>query len=644
MSADEHIQAFECTQSDFSQCIFHINIRSLRQNFDNLQTLIFSSSRKPAVICLTETWLTDDDDVNFYALDGYTFFSKPRGTRGGGVGMYVLNEINCSMIQNIQCGEILSINCILNQKTLQISVIYNPPDKSKPQFCDELDSFLESISTRNSHALILGDFNIDILNNTNTGNLYRNIVHQNGFQMLISQPTRETTTTKTCLDHIFTNSIDVFESGVVLKHNITDHYPVYCKLSTRIEAPKSEEVSQWDLSFLRNDDAKLRFLFLLQQKLESSSIYNDPNPESSLKTFFDILYETTNKFACIKSSSCTKRSICPWISNKIKNAITKKNHLFQKSLNNPLDPSLSQKYCRQRNLVTSMIRNAKKQYYSDKIDSSIHDKKQLFRNINEMCGRNNKKAGAQKLSKDGVEITNPRDIANLFNQSFVEIGPKLANQIPPVDLNPCASIPIQQQSMFTACVKENEIRQIIAKLKNKKSTGFDNIPSHLLKETDVIIAPFLVALVNKTLTTGIFPNSLKTARVVPVFKEGQSSEPLNYRPISILSTLSKIYEKVIYNRLYGYFDHFDLFYKNQFGFRPKRNTVDAIAEFLEKTRTADNDKSYNSCVLIDLKKAFDTIDHKILLAKLERYGVRGPSIELLRSYLADRQTICSNWK
>ena len=326
---------------------------------------------------------------------------------------------------------------------------------------------------------------------------------------------------------------------------------------------------------------------------------------------------------------------CVWINNTIKNAITKKNVLFLKRNLNPGNDEIQSSYIKQRNKVTSLIRNAKRDYFAGKINSSIKDKKQLFKNINTMCGRNPKSSSVLKLTDRDRTLTDPADIANHFNTTFVEIGPKLANNLPKTE-EQCNIIPEEQQSMFLRPTNNGEILSIIKTLKNKKTVGHDSVPACLLKETAKIISPFLTNIINKCIAAGFFPDDLKTARVVPIHKEGSKEDALNYRPISILCSLSKVFERIVYNRLYDYFNEFKLLYRNQFGFRPKHNTIDALAEFIEKARWADNSKSLNCCIFIDLKKAFDTIDHKILLKKLTRYGVNGTANDLLRSYLTNR--------
>ena len=180
-----------------------------------------------------------------------------------------------------------------------------------------------------------------------------------------------------------------------------------------------------------------------------------------------------------------------------------------------------------------------------------------------------------------------------------------------------------------------EVRQTVMSMKNS-SAGWDEFPALVAKQSiDSYIEP-LTCLINRSFKDGIFPNELKLARVVPIFKCGDSTAPSNYRPISILSFFSKIFEKLLYKCLLNFLDANDIIYKYQFGFRERHSTQLAIISLVEKITKSWESDDLVIGVFLDLKKTFDTVPHDILIKKLHAYGIRGNALKLLKSYLTNR--------
>ena len=194
----------------------------------------------------------------------------------------------------------------------------------------------------------------------------------------------------------------------------------------------------------------------------------------------------------------------------------------------------------------------------------------------------------------------------------------------------------QQQSMYFFPVTEDEILKIIAKLKNKKSVGMDGINVRVLKKAAHIVSPYLKTAFNKCVSEGVFPQSMKIAKVIPIFKAGEKNLASNYRPISILGNLSKIFEKVIHRRLMNYLEKFSILLENQYGFRKKKDSIQAATLLYKKIEENWISKVKTNCIFVDFRKAFDSVDHNVLLEKLYHVGIRGISHKLLTNYLANR--------
>ena len=194
-----------------------------------------------------------------------------------------------------------------------------------------------------------------------------------------------------------------------------------------------------------------------------------------------------------------------------------------------------------------------------------------------------------------------------------------------------------QQSMYMFKTNPFEVSKLISKLNNKKSSGFDDLSAKFLKLCSPYISAPLANIFNTSIYNGIYPELLKTARVTPIYKKGVKSDPGNYRPISVLSQVNKLFEKILHKRLYKYLTKFKILYEYQFGFREGHSTTQALTEITDRLKNAMDGKQLSCGIFIDLTKAFDTVDHNILLRKMFNYGIRGNVHNLFKSYLSNRQ-------
>ena len=191
-------------------------------------------------------------------------------------------------------------------------------------------------------------------------------------------------------------------------------------------------------------------------------------------------------------------------------------------------------------------------------------------------------------------------------------------------------------SFFLKPVCKTKILMLIRQINPDKSMGPEGIPRKYLKLSALIISTILAKLYNNCIQSSTYPSALKIGRAVPIHKSGTKNACSNYRPISLLSPLTKLFEKCLHERLYAYLEKFKLFTPNQFGFKQKSSTTLAVRE-LNDNIVENLDEQKNTCaIFLELKKAFDTVNHQILLEKLEKYGIRGLPLQLLNSYLCDR--------
>ena len=357
----------------------------------------------------------------------------------------------------------------------------------------------------------------------------------------------------------------------------------------------------------------------------------------SFSRFYKNINRLINKHAPLKDVSKRRLKLLtkPWLTKGIRRSIRVKNNLFFNSNWN--------KYKQYRNKLTALIRLSKQKYYQNFFNSYIKNMRQTWKGINELLGSMRKKRKTKSInfirSNENAALTSdPKTIGNTLNEYFATVGDKLASAIPEVSgtfsnyLDP----PLSNTFYFDPIIPQ-EVESEIITLPENKAYGLYSSPAKLLKLARSFISLPLAEIFNQSILSGIYPAKFKLAKVVPIFKDDDDTLPENYRPISLLSIYNRIFEKVIYARLTKFINKNNIIYNLQYGFRSKHSTQHAILDIVNNIHNCMDGGKYTCGIIIDLKKAFDTVNHSILLAKLENYGIRGLINTWFKSYLTDRR-------
>ena len=374
------------------------------------------------------------------------------------------------------------------------------------------------------------------------------------------------------------------------------------------------------------------------------STFSNKNGNECCQLFFKKIEQLLDEMAPFKILSKKEYDLYkkPWLTSGILRSIQTRDLLhkqYLKEQNTNKKKNLFNNYKRRRNIITYLIRLAKESYHKSLFEQNINDMKKMWKNIKEIVNVNKKcQTSVKSLVVNNRLIADNNEIANEFNRFYTEVGTKIDSKIPRVSTSfqhylsdPCLNLYIPR------IVTDNEIRNLIIQLDVSKACGPTSIPNKIFNLFANTLSSPLALMVNICLQTGIFPDILKLANIIPIFKKGARNLCCNYRPISLLSNLSKIFEKVMHIRLYTFLEDHELIYKNQYGFRQNHSTEHAITHMIELIKKKLDSKRFVGAIFLDLEKAFDTVNHEILLKKLYHYGIRGIALKWFESYLSNRQ-------
>ena len=484
------------------------------------------------------------------------------------------------------------------------------------------------------------DHNLDLLKSNNhiETQKFMDINFEANILPCITRPTRITKSTAMLIDNVFVsqNLHKAFDSAILL-NDMSDHLPSLVIIHNQL----MDITDHWKFNCRSLNEPKMKEInkLLLLTDWSTLSIQDVNKSFSELQ---DRIEECMNAIAPLKTIKIPMHKAWrePWITKGISNSMKHCTHLYKKSLKKDASTESEIRYKNYRNCLTKIKRKAKTDYYINRCYALKSNVKKLWQLINNIIRKSNDKTSIiEYITVKNIKYHDAKEVSNQFGTYYSELGEKLSLKLQTKSnsiTDYLEKIKNNPKTLFMSAITTKEIQKHIDKLPAKNSSGYDNISNILLKRIKLSISKPLSIIFNQSLQTGQFPENMKIAKIIPLFKRGLKHLIENYRPISLLITLSKLLEKCIYQRVYKFLNTNNIFFKKQYGFRAKHSCEHAIQDLCGNIISKKEEGLHTAAIFLDLSKAFDTLSHDILLKKLDIYGIRGICNKWFESYLSNR--------
>lgn len=630
--------------------IMNYNICRIRNKLDSLIAILSNTKRQIDIIAITETWLQESDNIEDYKIDGYhlPIYDDRKGKSGGGVLTYIHDSIttfryNKALSFSDSFNHCLAIDFTKNNKKHTHLNCYRSPSDCNNTFTEQLDVTLTKLGNKN--CIISGDFNYNLFNISThrPTQEYYNILTEHSFRPLITKPTRITGHSQTLIDHIWTNNIteNTKSKSYILITDLSDHLPCV----TIFESSDFNKVGYKYINYRKfTDSTRENFRQrICDGKDVLHFLSNNPHTDTQqkYKDVFDYITKWYDDSFPLKTKKIhTKTLSKPWITPIIQDMMDKRNRLFAKKNQSS---QAKTKFKKLKSEVEEKLAQSRKDYYTNKLNKNGQTLKDKWDTIREIINRKKNK------------INDPPVKYEALGKHYSTLAENLANKIPKLteeDIPKCSSSPTSSNNSINSPdlffefreITENEVYECLLKLDINKGAGVDNLDTKSIKYIADIISPCLKTLFNLSIKHSVYPSTFKIAKCVPIYK-GNDLDPLlpvNYRPIAILNSTNKVFERLLHDQIYSYLETNKLLPYFQYGYRKKHSTSHAILDYINTLKSNLKQKLTTIAVFMDLSKAFDTVDKDILANKLHKLGFSKSSRQLVYNYMTDRSFCFKN--
>lgn len=576
----------------------------------------------------------------------------------GGTAVYLRNQY-VEDVENLRrCTELsaefdFECSAILFKKTVCVITLYRSQVGDFNAFIERLSDVLSYIISRNiPHIIICGDLNIDFLVTSSSLNCLKDLFTSHGLRLMSNEPTRifrysNGTVSESGLDYVVTNiPQDKIISWLNFDPALSDHHAQF--LSWEMGAGDSvSDANRWEVVHTRNigaiNVAEFKQLFVSTNNFFNNFI-SSVNFATDIDSYYDAFLEhflwcynaacpeVTKKISVFKGLDKKVR-----FSQSIKQKTTELRELnyLRKSLN---DVNLNSRYKQKKNQLARLINMEKQAHYSKLINSSQSKSKTTWKLVNAARGIS-RSHGSVSIIHEGETINDAKALTRLFGDYFSTVVDQKLNDYFGGNLSDHCTVTnlTIAETMFMEPVTPFEVCSIISSMPNRRSTGRDGVATDFIKKVGDVTSVILAALINASLNLGTFPRGLKDSIIIPVPKKGVTQDVSNYRPISLISVFSKIFERIVADKVYAFLDKYSLLTGCQHGFRGGHSTETAIAQFTQYVNDKLDQDQFVVAIFFDLSRAFDTLHPAFVSEKIAKLGLRGHINKWITSYLSNRQ-------
>jgi hypothetical protein len=544
-------------------------------------------------------------------IDGFNIANSYQRTtnKGGGVIIFTRETLKFSKIESPMVNGIMESTSIALDNLI-ISSVYRPPSGNKRQFVDKLIEWTETLGGKKIY--IAGDFNL----NYNSRDIeYFNIIEESTeLKPSITETTR--VISDSCIDNILTNCNGLHR---VSSASIADHQGLISSIEASVTKRQRKQFAYRDM----RDENWIKF----GAEIDNIVVMGNDIDEKWNRLIADIKKAVEISFPL--KHSTTRYTFT--MSSGLLRSKHKKNRLLKQYKTGRIAKEV---YVRYNRVYRQLVYKEQEKSFHKKITDCGADSKKKWRTLKDELKISDNKEEIEKITVNNTQIEDKSDIAKAFKTHFETCASSLASNVP--DYGECEILIEQKPEWSFHTVSRKELLELIESIVPKSSCGYDLLTNRMLKKEKERFCNLTLNLINETITNNKFPNALKIAKVIPIFKKGDKHNLNNYRPISLLPVLSKLVEKVINKQITKKLNDYHIIDDNQYGFRTEHSTEDAVVKFVDHIEKLIPGNKYVVSIHIDVSKAFDSCNHGIMKKKLKRIGMSNTALDLMMSYMGDR--------